>query len=162
MADELLVDMRQDLPSAFNAAPEILSPQDVSPQDVSPQDVSSPIEEPVIDDEPAVEAPFQDLPETQQDSVEQVTDVEEDGSPKDVEIEEVTEADPEFDELSITEFKEMIDGLKYRYSQGKKRQKYEEILGVAEKAQDYFDAYKEWHDHAHKLFDDEPIKLKIE
>ena len=64
--------------------------------------------------------------------------------------------------MSIVEFKDMINNMKWRHSQGAQRQKYEEVLKRAEKAQEYFQAYKEWNDYAHKLFENEPIRIKIQ
>lgn len=164
MADELLVDLKQDLPQAFNFGhqPQITEPmvQDFSPSAPVQNDI------PMQGDVPEVEGtPFQNLPDTSTliPEVEVEVDLEpEDTGPPTPEIEQVEEPEGQFDELTLDEFQNVIDSLQHRYSQGPKRQKYEEIFGVAQKAQDYYNAYKEWHDYAHKLFDDEPIRLKIE
>ena len=108
------------------------------------------IEEPKADasktDAPKVEVPKQETPF---------------GQLKNPQIDD-PKSETAFDEMTITEFKGMIDGMKWRHSQGAQRQKYEEVLKRAEKAQEYFQAYKEWNDYAHKLFENEPIRIKIQ
>lgn len=172
LADALLQDISTDLPQAFNfsSKPEIVEPTAVETKPLIeehtdnlqstevPSSFEALLQELSLDSEPQTETetteiegtPFADLP-TQEEKL----------GPSDVQIENVTEPEPEFDKLTMDQFKELIDGLKYRYSQGRQREKYEKILEHAEKAQEYKQAYKEWLDYAHRLFEDEPIRLDI-
>jgi len=109
-------------------------------------------------DAPKIEAPKTETPQ-QETPFSQLSDAK---NPQEVKIDEPKKTEPVFDELTIDQFKEMIDSMKWRHSQGTKREKYQEVLTRVEKAREYFKAYKEWFDYAHQLFEDEPIRIKIE
>jgi len=166
-ADNLLEGLKESLPQAFTAQPSVAEPmapavpatievtetatetavmEPPAVQDIQPVAEST---TPVTTEAPKVETPFSNLPEEAK-------------NPQEVKIEEPKEPQPQFDEVSIDEFKNIIQGMKLRHSQGAQRQKYEQILQHVEKAQEYFKAYKEWSDYAHSLFGDEPIRIKIE
>lgn len=85
----------------------------------------------------------------------------EDKGPTDPVIEQPKDEEPGVDYLSLEDFESLIDSMKYRHSQGPKRQVYEQVLERAQKAQEYKAAYEEWLDYAHQLFGDEPIRLQI-
>lgn len=159
MADQLLVDFQQTLPQGFGFG---------APRSEAPAEVS--VEAPVAVEEAPVETLTEDTPFSQ---LEEAVVVEEPAAeaapeepvaegPSEVEVEEPTEPEPSYDEVSIDEFKEMIEGMKWRHSQGPKRQRYEEILQGVEQAKTYYQAYREWMEHAHKKFEDEPIRIKID
>lgn len=165
MADQLLVDFQQALPQGFSFGP----PQTEAPVTEAPVAVE---EAPASDTITVEDAPFSQLedatvveePVTEEKAPEAEAAPEEPvaESPTEVSVEEPSEPEPSYDEVTIDEFKEMIEGLRWRHSQGPKRQKYEEILQGVEQAKTYFDAYKEWLEHAHKKFEDEPIRIKID
>lgn len=123
----------------------------------------------VLTEQPAEVTPFSELPETSeqpvevqqeaQPQIEQQTEVEQ--GPLDVEIETVSEPDPEYDTLNLEQFQDMIDSMKYRFSQGRQREQYEQIMERAQKAAEYKRAYEEWLESAHEMFGDTPIRLDV-
>jgi len=157
MADTILQDLKNDigLPQAFKTP---FTDKPVVP--AAPAAESAPtatVVEPTqqeVQETKSPSTPFSQLPESK---TEQPTD----GAPKAVAVEPVKQQQPTFDELTLDEFNTLIDGMRYRHSQGKQRTKYEKIREVATRAQEYKNAYEEWLGHAHKLFEDEPIRLKI-
>lgn len=167
MADQLLLDLKEALPQAFNLpwAPSEMAPSEMAPTttgpssiEVEPQETDQdqgllPTETETNSDATTVEnTPFNDLLDTQEEKSEL----------REVEIEEPSEPEPSYDEMTIPEFKEMIEGLRWRHSQGPKRQRYEEVLKNLERADEYLRAHKEWSEYAHKMFESEPIRIKFE
>lgn len=163
IADQLLQSLQQDLPQAFRQEPagpsHVEAPVVETPEAQAPE-IETPVEEIPTDlvvEETEVEGtPFSELPE------ETESQGEAEDTLREVDIEEPTEPEPEYDEMTIDEFKGLIDSMRWRHSQGPKRQKYEQVLEHIEKAKEYFDAYREWSEYAHKLFEDEPIRIKID
>lgn len=175
MADDILNSLKQEisLPQAFSprtdAAPAAITTP-ISPsapaatavvdqptqQEVSQATETAPTKE-VATEKVETGTPFNALP----DNKNSATETPKAESPKVLPVESVKQPEASFDELTLDQFKEMIDGLKYRYSQGRQREKYQKVLEVAEKAHEYKKAYEDWLGHAHKLFEDEPIRLKI-
>jgi hypothetical protein len=164
MADQILHDFQQSLPQAFNFGPPTSTLETLTDTLETPTiPTEVPADREVVVEEPQVEVegvPFTDL-EKGTEPADEVT-VEEAADLREVTIEEPSEPEANFDEMTIPEFKEMIEGLRWRHSQGPKRQKYEEILKNLEKANDYLQAHKEWSEYAHRLFEDEPIRIKFE
>lgn len=176
MADQLLSDFKQTLPQGFGLGPSTFTME--APTMEAPVETLVTETPSVAVEESTVEVegiPFTELEEetptkedsqpTEQDlepadeaSTEEKAEVE----LRDVEIEEPSEPEASYDEMTISEFRDMIEGLKWRHSQGPKRQKYEEILKNIERADEYLQAHKEWSEYAHKLFEDEPIRIKFD
>jgi hypothetical protein len=163
MADTILQDLKNDigLPQAFKAPTtnESVVPAVSIPSETVPITESAPAAtvEPTqqeVQEAKSPNTPFSQLPESK-------TEQPAADAPKAVAVEPIKQSQPTFDELTLDEFNTLIDGLRYRHSQGKQRTKYEKIREVATRAKEYKDAYEEWLGHAHKLFEDEPIRLKI-
>jgi len=156
MADTLL----QSLPQGFSSeSPVVETPATIEVVDESPVAPVAPKSPEAKVDAPKAEtlteAPKTDAPKVEEKQETPFSEL------KNPQIDN-PKSETAFDEMTITEFKGMIDGMKWRHSQGAQRQKYEEVLKRAEKAQEYFQAYKEWNDYAHKLFENEPIRIKIQ
>jgi len=153
LADSILQSLQTDLPQAFES-------QSTTVTETEPTPIAQTIEvvEDVVQDSQLAEAPqtTTEAPQTETPFGQL------DKNPSEVKIDETKESEPAFDKVSVDELKGMIHNLKWRHSQSGERQAFEETLKRAEKAQEYFKAYKEWLDFAHAALGDRPIRLKIE
>lgn len=71
---------------------------------------------------------------------------------------------PDYDELSIEEFKEAIEAIKFRFTDREKRERWTQLVVKFEKALKHLERFKELRDQVHSSFDEheEPIRLKYE
>ena len=165
IADNLLQDMQTALPQAFTPFSQLETPIQEAPA----SEIEVPAQEEVIVEEPKMTT-FDQLEEIieeeQAEPVVEETPAEpvveaEPQEPVEPTIEGVVEPEVEHDVLTLEQFQEVIDGMKYRFSQGKQRVQYEKIMEQAERAAEYKRAYEEWLTSAHEMFGDTPIRLDV-
>lgn len=165
LADQLL----SDIPQAFLAQNREFSldiPMETTESPVVTEEPTDVMETEVTDIgiTETDDTPFSELSDATE-QVEQETEVDsseiKEQVPPELDIQEAKEEESGKDYLTLNEFEDLISSMKYRHSQGPKRQTYEQILERAKKAAEYKKAFEEWLDYAHQLFGDEPIRLKL-
>lgn len=148
LADNILQSLQTELPvetestaTTTEVAPETLTTQTIEVTEEAPSTEAQDTQQ-----TPQVETPFSKL----------------DANPTEVKIDEAKKNEAAYDAVSVDELKGMISNLKWRHSQSAERQALEETLKRAEKAQEYFNAYKEWLEFAHTALGERPIRIRIE
>lgn len=76
-------------------------------------------------------------------------------------IEEITEPAPEYDEVGLDDIKSELENMKWHVADKYRRQALESAIEHIEKARDYHSACNSRKDKVHKIFDDAGLALRL-